>query len=296
MADSSIEKIFLYLVGFSLLLHIAVGAFFYYLPEEKPPLKQEPYTVDLREMPEIPPTPPRQDEVKRLTDQRRRVEREMAPKGTREFDRPKPPVQQPHPAKPQTPRQPSTQPGPQNIQAKSAPQSSKTQQEPGDLPGTEQPAAPDFFKPDRKKPQMAKLFPNAGSMVQLEEGYRKRFESDVAEGNTNFLNTDDIQFGSFLRRFENAVYGVWRYPAEASRLGVEGVVPVRITFNRKGEVEHVEILESSRSRILDEEVVRTLHALGPVGGFPRNYTKDQFHLIAFFQYNISRGGMTGRLR
>ena len=296
MADSSIEKIFLYLVGFSLLLHIAVGAFFYYLPEEKPPLKQEPYTVDLREMPDIPPTPPRQDEVKRLTAQRRRVEREMAPKGTREFDRPKPPVQQPQLAKPQTPRQLSTQPGPQNIQAKSAPQSSKAQQVPGDLPGTEQPAAQDFFKPDRKKTQMAKLFPSAGTMAQLEEGYRKRFEADVAEGNTNFLNTDDIQFGSFLRRFENAVYGVWRYPAEASRLGVEGVVPVRITFNRKGEVEHVEILESSRSRILDEEVVRTLHALGPVGGFPRNYTKDQFHLIAFFQYNISRGGMTGRLR
>ena len=29
---------------------------------------------------------------------------------------------------------------------------------------------------------------------------------------------------------------------------------------------------------------------------PPIYTKDQFHLIAFFQYNISRGGMTGRLR
>ena len=297
MADSSIEKIFLYLVGLSLLLHIAVFALFYYLPADKPTLKQEPYMVDLREMPESPPTPPRQDETKRLSEQRRRVVREMAPKGTREFDRPKPPAQKPDTAQTQQPRQPATQPGRQEAPtAKTAPQAAKARPEPGDLPGSEQPVTQDFFKPDRKKTQMAKLFPSAGSMAQLEEGYRKRFEADVAEGNTNFLNTDDIQFGSFLRRFETAVYGVWRYPTEAARLGVEGVVPVRITFNRKGEIEHVDILESSRSRILDDEVVRTLHSLGPIGGFPRNYSKDQFHLIAFFQYNISRGGMTGRLR
>jgi protein TonB len=290
MVESSVEKIFLYLIGLSLLLHVAIFALFYYLPQEKPPLKQEPYMVDLREMPEVPPTPPRQDEAKRLSDQRRRVERETAPKGTREIDRPKPPPAQQ--ARPQPP-----QPGQQeHLAAKAAPQPARPRPEPGDLPGAEQPAAQDFFKPDRKKTQMAKLFPSAGTMAQLEESYRKRFEADVAEGNTNFLNTDDIQFGSFLRRFENAVYGVWRYPAEAARLGIEGVVPVRITFNRKGEIEHVEVLESSRSRILDDEVLRTLHSLGPIGGFPRNYTKDQFHLIAFFQYNISRGGMTGRLR
>jgi protein TonB len=282
MADSSVEKIFLYLIGLSLLLHIALFALFYYLPDAKPPLKQEPYMVDLREMPEIPPAPPRQDEAKRLSEQRRRVERETAPKGTREIDRPKPPPAQPG--------------RPEILAAKPAQQPARPHPELGDLPGAEQPSAQDFFKPDRKKTQMAKLFPSAGTMAQLEESYRKRFEADVAEGNTNFLNTDDIQFGSFLRRFETAVYGVWRYPAEAARLGVEGVVPVRITFNRKGEIERVEVLESSRSRILDDEVLRTLHALGPIGGFPRNYTKEQFHLIAFFQYNISRGGMSGRLR
>ena len=290
MADSFIEKIFLYLVGVSLLLHLAVFALFYCLPEEKPPLKQEPYLVDLREMPDIPPSPPRQDEARRLSEQRRRVAREMAPKGTRELDRPQPRVQQSEAAQPLRPRQPLTQ---QERQENAALPALKPTR--GDLPDPEQPAAQDFFKPDRKKTRMAKLFPSAGTMAQREESYRKRFEADVAEGNTNFLNTDDIQFGSFLHRFETAVYGVWHYPAEAARLRVEGVVPVRITFNRKGAVEHVEILESSHSRILDDEVIRTLHTLGPIGGFPRNYTKDQYHLIAFFQYNISRGGMTGKL-
>ncbi len=303
MADSSVEKIFLYLVGVSLLLHVAAFALFYYLPEEKPPLKQEPYMVDLREMPDTPPPPPRQEETKRLSDQRRRIPKEAAQKRSKEMARPAPATpsrrtQQPASAQPS--RQPTVkleQPGRQeNHLAKPAPQQIKPRPEPGDIPSSEQPPAQDFFKPNRKSPQMDKLFPNAGKMARMEEMYRKKFEADVAEGDTNFLNTDDIQFGSFLRRFESAIYGVWRYPTEAARQGIEGVVPVRITFNRKGVVEKVEILESSRSRILDDEVIRTIHALGPIGGFPRNYTKDEFHLIAFFQYNITRGGMSGRLR
>lgn len=118
---------------------------------------------------------------------------------------------------------------------------------------------------------------------------------EVAEGETRFLNTDDIQFGSFLHRFETAVYGVWRYPAEAARLGIEGVVPVRITFNRKGEIEKVDLLESSGSSILDNEVRRTLKMVGPTGGFPRRYDKEYFNLIAFFHYSFVRGSIQGTL-
>ena len=126
-------------------------------------------------------------------------------------------------------------------------------------------------------------------MARLEESYRKKYGPEVEEGETKFLNTDDILFGSFLRRFETAVYGVWRYPSEAVHLGIEGTTPVRITFSRGGEVVNVEVLESSGSRILDDEVVRTLRKIGPVGAFPKGYQKDTFKLIAFFQYGLTRG-------
>jgi protein TonB len=132
-------------------------------------------------------------------------------------------------------------------------------------------------------------------MARLEESYRKKYSEEVAEGETRFLNTDDIQFGSFLRRFETAVYGVWSYPQEAARLGIEGVTPVKITFNRKGEIEKVSIIESSGSTLLDNEVLRTLRMIGPVGGFPKGYDKDKFNLIAFFQYGINRGSSRGVL-
>jgi protein TonB len=111
----------------------------------------------------------------------------------------------------------------------------------------------------------------------------------VAEGNTRFLNSDDILFGSFLRRFETAIYGAWRYPTEAVRLGIEGTVPVRITFNRQGKIVKAEVLESSGSRVLDDEVLRTLKEIGVVGPLPRLYDRDEFHLIAFFSYTIVGG-------
>jgi protein TonB len=131
-------------------------------------------------------------------------------------------------------------------------------------------------------------------MARLEESYRKKYSSEVEEGETRFLNTDDILFGSFLRRFESSVYGVWQYPAEAARRGIEGVTPVRITFNRKGEIEKVTLLESSGSRVLDDEVLRALKLVGPIGSLPKGYDRDQFNLIAFFQYGLSRGGRSIR--
>jgi protein TonB len=123
----------------------------------------------------------------------------------------------------------------------------------------------------------------------LEESYRKKYGPEVAEGEVKFLNSDDITLGSFMRRFESAVYGVWRYPPEAARMGIEGVTPVKITFNRNGEIEKMVLLESSGSKILDDEVMRTLKAVGTIGPLPRAYGKEQFVLIGFFHYGIERG-------
>ncbi|MGD0844910.1 MAG: TonB family protein [Geobacteraceae bacterium] len=275
--DKYIEKTFLYLLALSFLLHVALFALTSYLPQEKKVAKTEPIMVDLQELPPSMESPSREEkEVKRAAKEKRRVVRETAPKGEMERDRiaalPKrafPPVAQP-----------------QRRGGEMAP----SQPERGKAPITEAQPGESPLKPRGDKlPNLAKLFPSAGNMARLEESYRKKFDSEVEEGKTKFLNTDDIQFGSFLRRFETAVYGVWSYPQEAARLGIEGMTPVKITFNRKGEIEKVELLETSGSTILDDEVLRTLRLIGPVGPFPKSYNKDKFNLIAFFQYGLIRG-------
>ena len=275
MPDRYIEKNFLYVLCISLILHLGVGAALYYFPPTSTEPPKEPVFIDLQQMPELKPPPePRQEETKRRSEQRIRVTRESTPRGDTLRD-----VQE---LEKQTERQSSQVTKPVQTPQKRAGR-------PPVIPGS---SAASLLKPREltsQQPLSAQhLFPGANRLAQLEESYRQKFGDDIAEGDTRFLNSDDIVFGSFLRRFEGAVYGVWRYPQEAAMRGIEGITPVRITFNRRGEITNIQQLESSGARILDEEVMRTLRAIGPVGGFPRGYDKDEFHLIAFFQYGGSR--------
>ena len=289
MSDRYVEKSFLYLVAVSLLLHAGLFALVILFPQAKPVLRQEPIMIDLEDIPDVRQAPADSGrEARRHAEQPRRVPREMAPKGEGERDRVAalPPVVRPVPQRPTASSQAAQQPR-RGDEAEPPGETGRT----GEVPVREAPRGGGILKPraPADAPDLAQLMPSAQRLAKIEESYRKKYRDDVAEGDTKFLDTDDIQFGSFLRRFENAIYGVWRYPQEAARLGIEGVTPVKITFNRSGAIVKYEILQSSGSRILDDEVLRTLRLVGPVGPFPRGYSRDEFHLIAFFQYGIVRG-------
>jgi len=291
MPDRYVEKSFLYLVALSLLLHAGLFALIILFPQAKPVLRQEPIMIDLEDIPDVRQEKTQADsgrEARRHAEQPHRVPRETAPRGDRERDRVAalPPVARPVPQQPSASSQPVLKPHRGNETGPPV-ESGRT----GDIPIREAPRGGGILKPRAPVdvPDLAQLMPSAQRLAKIEESYRKKYRDDVAEGDTKFLDTDDIQFGSFLRRFENAIYGVWRYPQEAARLGIEGVTPVKITFNSSGAIVKYEILQSSGSRILDDEVLRTLRLVGPVGPFPRGYNRDEFHLIAFFQYGIVRG-------
>lgn len=274
MSDRYIEKSFLVLLLLSLLLHVGAGTLLYYLPESKPQPPREPVFVDLQQVPDLTKQEqPHQQETPRQAERRVRVPRESAPRGldAANSDSQRPP--RPDMRKPQVSQKPR-----QREESREAPV----------VPGS---SVSSLLKPrtaTSPSRSQAQLYPGAGGMAKLEESYRRKYENEIAEGETRFLNSDDILFGSFLRRLENSIYGVWRYPQEAAMKGIEGVTPVRITFNRRGEITGVKVLESSGAKILDDEVLRTLKMIGPIGGFPKGYDKEEFHLIAFFQYGGSR--------
>lgn len=269
MSEHTVEKNFLYLILFSALLHVGFFALLLNMPEAHRPAVQEPLMVDLQDMPPAPSPRASAPPAPRLADEYRRVPAESAPKGDSPWSRmlqPLPPASSPR------------LPAPDNARPV----------EP--IPRESSPAGELFRKKVERAPGKAsRLYPSAERLARIEEGYRRKYAPDVADGEASFLNTDDIVFGSFLRRFETAVYGVWRYPQEAVRMGIEGVTPVKIVFNRKGEVVSKELLQSSGSKILDSEVLRTLDMVGPVGSFPKGYAKDTFTLIAFFHYGITQG-------
>ncbi|OPY11452.1 MAG: transport protein TonB [Syntrophus sp. PtaB.Bin138] len=292
MSDKYIEKAFLYFLTLSLIAHLAIFALVYLFPESKREVKQEAYMVELSDMPELKQAPPSKAPARRFAERKRRVVTERAPRGQRARDNIA-----------SAPRRES-RPEPLRPAAKEQERERSVSHEPVSRAengavskeGTEKKRAGETVRKGKDLPDLAKLYPSAGRLARLEESYRKKYDTEIEEGDTKFLNTDDIQFGSFLRRFESAVYGVWRYPDAAARSGIQGVTPVKITFNRRGEIENIQLLQSSGSKILDSEVFRALRSIGPLGGFPKAYPKEQFNLIAFFQYGISQGGIHGRIR
>jgi len=276
MSDKLVEKNFLYLIILSVIMHAVLFELLMKMPQEKAASLSEPLMVDLDGIPTLAPPPPPSPPVKRHAEEKQRVEKEIAPKGS-DLREKSAPVQNQL-------QRPSAvaegQKGDPRSTSVPSPEATVRDRTPRDEL---------FRKKGQQAPETVNLYPGASRLAKIEESYRKKFGPEVAEGDTRFLNTDDIQFGSFLRRFENSVYGVWRYPAEAAKMGIEGITPVKITFNRRGEIVGREILQSSGSRILDAEVLRTLDMVGPVGGFPKGYEKETFNLIAFFHYGITQG-------
>lgn len=275
MADTTVEKKLLYFILCSVLLHVALFALLLSLPPGTKPQAGEPLMVDLQDLPEILPPPAPMPPVSRKADRFSRVPQEAVPGGGSPADLQGVPPVPPAAVTREPPAQPP-RPSGRGAMERSVESSSK-----GEL----------FRRPERdgKTADAVNLYPSAARLARIEENYREKYGQEVAQGTASFLNTDDILFGSFLRRFENAVYGVWRYPADAARLGIEGVTPVRITFNRRGEIVGRELLQSSGSKILDDEVLRTLSLVGAVGSFPRGYDRETFDLIAFFHYGIVGG-------
>ncbi len=270
----------------SLLLHIVVAVALFYMPEKTGELPREPVFMDLQDMPEL----KQAEESKkpaRPSDIRVRVKRETAPKmKSRDSDSAPPKASSSSSsaitggARQKGRRSKTYSPSDLSPSEKNAMQRKSSDTLPdSSTAGLLKPKASGIPLPGREQ-----LFPDAGKMAKLEERYRRSFNEEIEEGATKFLNTDDILFGSFLRRFENAVYGVWRYPEEAAIKGIQGVTPVKITFNRQGKIIKVKMLDSSGSKILDNEVIRTLDLIGPMGSFPRGYNKEEFNLIAFFRY------------
>jgi protein TonB len=277
MSEKYIEKNFLYLIILSVLLHTVLFVLLLNMPQEKAAPVTEPLMVDLDGIPTLPPPEMPAQPVERYAETKQRVEKEIAPKGEDFREKSASP-----PGAERRPLPPAAAP---EGAATSLPLPAS------DAVGRERTPRDELFrkKAPEKVPEPENLYPSAARLSKLEESYRKKYGPEVADGETRFLNADDIQFGSFLRRFENSVYGVWRYPPEAAMLGIEGITPVKITFNRQGKIVGRELLQSSGSSILDAEVLRTLDKVGPIGGFPKGYDKETFNLIAFFHYGITQG-------
>jgi protein TonB len=80
------------------------------------------------------------------------------------------------------------------------------------------------------------------------------------------------------------------YPAEARRLRQQGVAVLVLTLSRAGSVLKWQIMRSSGSEILDQEVARMVGAAAPFPRFPDIMTQSQETFAVPINFFLTRGG------
>ena len=254
--------------------------------------KPEPLYVEVRPQSQRPreldlPAPQKREKLretpaKRFAEGDQVVEKEVAPEGQDSEDLPPPSVAVPAPQADPLPQRAQSVPAarpPRPEVATTAPLTPT-----GDRPiqGREESQA----QPLPDLAQLTQISPT--TLAKIESDWRQKYREDVNKGDTVWLDTEQDLLISFMRRFRDHIYGVWNYPVYAAERGQEGTCLLRITINRQGDVENVELMESSGSPLLDNEAMRAVRLGATYGPLPQSYPNQLLHIMAFFQYNLSR--------
>lgn len=289
---------FLGFLTLSLLLHLLLV---FLLPElsllPSPP-SREPVYVEV--VPPRPPTaPPRERELdlpaapdtprdrpaKRLGPSDRQVARETAPEGEAAEDiRPtrRPSPSPPPPAVATAPATPASPPG----TAGPAPS------ERGIRPAV--PSGAPGARPLTRESLMASATQAAQSVAEKQIAeWRQKHRGEVEKGDAVWLDTERDLLFSFFERFRTNIYGVWNYPQPSIERGEQGTCLLRVTVNRDGSLQEVELLESSGFPGLDREAVAAVRKGAPYGKLPATYTGDSLTIFSFFQYRLGKRYLLG---
>jgi len=90
----------------------------------------------------------------------------------------------------------------------------------------------------------------------------------------------------FLQDVRNRLEQAKRYPWLARIQGQEGTVRVQFMIDLSGEAHEIRLLESSRSKILDQEAVETVKRVGRFSHLPVSWNKTiQVNVPLVFQLN-----------
>lgn len=304
MSDRHIEKSFLYLLALSLLLHLGIYQIVALLPPEQPGWEQKATMVDLTDLPKPPPPiaakplpkpkplpepkPPEPKPMAKpqllkpvpippvaripLLPPEKAVPKgahEAAPKGDRDRD--------------QIVRSAPNLPG-KGDKAEEAARSPGDSASPLRIPekgGKDAARGEGVFRPQQgDRGELAKLFPSARSLEQIEEGYRKKY-LDAERGDTRLMDTKDPVIGVFSRRYVQALSERLNSLERHDRKGV-GTTILRITVDREGSVIDIRLLYSSGNLALDELAIKASRTVGYVGPLPKKWPHEVYNMIASF--------------
>lgn len=101
------------------------------------------------------------------------------------------------------------------------------------------------------------------------------------------LSTTEFKYLSYFAKLKRKIESVWNYPQESRYRGEEGQLFLVFTIRSNGDLENVELLNSSGYARLDNEAMRAIKAAAPYAPFPKDWgALEKLHIKATFIYQF----------
>lgn len=126
-------------------------------------------------------------------------------------------------------------------------------------------------------------FPESSQTTQDYLGARDvNMREDTVE-----LSTTEFRYLSYFSKLKSQIESVWNYPEESRYRGEEGQLFLVFTIKRNGDLENIQLLNSSGYARLDNEAIRAIRSASPYSPFPEGWgSMERLHIKATFIYQF----------
>ena len=102
------------------------------------------------------------------------------------------------------------------------------------------------------------------------------------------LNTKDPTYINYFTKIKQSIEVQWEYPEMALRYGLQGRLALEFAIGADGRLEHLRVVRSSGSELLDQEAVRAIRAAAPFPPIPTWIKPVPLSISAAMEYHDNR--------
>jgi len=125
------------------------------------------------------------------------------------------------------------------------------------------------------------------SREELQQEIAKLYSDQPKSKAPYEVNTEDLQYLSYISQIARMLELIWKYPREAGDRGQQGQTVLKITILNDGTLEATELVQSSGYALLDNEALRVVKRLAPYQPLPKSWHRSEWDLTISFTYVLN---------
>ena len=126
-----------------------------------------------------------------------------------------------------------------------------------------------------------------GSINSTIKGYKNGKPSSSRREDTILLNTRNPKYVPYSSEIKRKIELVWEYPYKAKKEEMKGKLTLMFSILRNGELEGLQLLQSSGFPILDNGAFNAVRLAAPYYPIPQTMEINKLNFIATFEYRIT---------